>query len=92
MPKKSRFSLFSSGFSLYCEFFFFLNVIAGKRQEGRKEGVPGNLVDKRLQFIGFIRPGERPAHVAGGVAHIGPDAAGSPLLLVFQRFDNKRHD
>lgn len=54
-----------------------------------KEGVPGNLIDKRLQFFGLVRPGERPAHVAGGVAHVGTNAARSPLLLVAQGFDNK---
>lgn len=55
----------------------------------RKGEIPGNLIDKRLQFFGLVRSGERPAHVAGGVAHVGTDAARSPLLLVAQGFDNK---
>lgn len=60
-------------------------------REGRG-GLPGNLSDKRLELFRFISPGKGPAHVTGGVAHIGADAAGSPLLLVGQGLDDERHD
>lgn len=56
------------------------------------EGIPGDLADKWFQFFGFVCPGKRPAHVAGGVTHVGADAARSPLFLVAQGFDNKWYD
>lgn len=55
----------------------------------RRRGLPGNLRDKRLELLGFISPGERPAHVAGGVAHIGTNTACSPLFLIGQGLDNE---
>lgn len=58
----------------------------------RRGSLPGNLSDKRLKFFGFISPGERPAHVAGSVTHIGTNAACSPLFLIGQGFDNEWHN
>lgn len=60
-------------------------------EEGRG-GLPGNLIDKRLQLFGFISPGERPAHIAGSITHIGTNTACSPLLIVGQGFDNDWHN
>ncbi len=69
--------------------FAAMNACEGfKAKEGRGR-LPGNLSDKRLELCGFISPGERPAHIAGSVTHIGANAAGSPLFLVGQGFDNE---
>lgn len=57
-----------------------------------RQRLPGNLRDKRLELFGFISSGERPAHIAGSVTHIGANAARSPLLLIGQGFDDERHD
>ena len=46
--------------------------------------LPGNLVDKGLEFRRFVGPGEGPAHVAGGVPHIGTNTTGSSFLIIRQ--------
>lgn len=48
--------------------------------------------DKRLKLLGFISPGERPAHIAGGVTHIGTNAASSPLFFIGQGLDDEWHN
>ena len=61
----------------------------GKKGRG---SLLGNLSDKRLELLGFISPGERPAHIAGSVTHIGTDTTCSPLFLVGQGLDDERHN
>jgi len=58
----------------------------------RRGRLPGNLSHIRLELLGFISPGEGPAHVAGSVSHIGTHAARSSLFLVGQGFDNEWHN
>lgn len=58
----------------------------------RRGGLPGNLSDERFELFGLISPGERPAHVAGGVTHIGTNAACSPLFLIGQGLDDEWHN
>lgn len=60
-----------------------------KEERGK---LPGNLSDERLQLFGFVSSGERPAHVAGSVTHIGTNTARSPLFLVGQGFDDEWHN
>lgn len=65
------------------------SAFMAKKVRGR---LPGDLRDIGLELFGFISPGERPAHVAGSVPHIGPNAARAPLFLVGQGFDNEWHN
>lgn len=58
----------------------------------RRLELPGNLGDKRLELGRFIGPGKGPAHVAGGIAHVGAHATRPPLLIIGQGLQNEWDD
>lgn len=53
--------------------------------------LPGDLVDIGLQLLGFKRPGQGPAHVAGSVSHVDADAAGAPLFIICHGLNDEWH-